>query len=677
MQAAEGDNGGGEAAQAAATAPETVQSQQAELSSPSPPPTSAPHPSSSLSHSVELHPGVVRRVKVYELDETETWREQGTGQVQLHVRCALDAGPVAVSPSSPSFDDSEAALGSPSPPPCTCCPSLLLLVWPEQVESGGEGVAVSAVSGPSASSPWIPPLLSHRVEADVAYSLQAETILSWTQPSDGRDRALSFQDGHRCHEIVQAIVEHQRETAELHQARLAASLATEEAAGLRSEAAPGEEEGGEDAGLPSHQLDVAFDSTAPSSPLHPLTPPSSSSSLQAAQQLFPLVSSLAVLPFLHQRLLDSQTDSALRHSLLAVTSAPGSAWLSSVYSLCQQLEEAQDVAGLQSLFGLVVAAVNLLHDEQLLERLFDTAHAYHTFNLLEYDTAIVTRLTSTNALTLPLRCHSEALRAMRCHRLLKTPPTSSIEESLHALYRLSYAKEVVLLQHLDDAALSTFTSILYLHKLSIIQQVHEDSLIVHQLTHTLQRHLRRRRLQDDEAGDATAPVSRSDVIRLSSSPTASPVCRCEPRRVLQLEDMEKEDDERVTRDEEQPTSGARRSPSLALFRPHLQFVVELLQLSKTLQPHLRSSFAESFIEHGLIDSVSAALQGEAGMAKRMQTGEAGEEEKEREEGDSAIDRKRRRRLLRGSVRCVRWLFPLCISVLSALLNHCPDSFRSY
>ena len=109
--------------------------------------------------------------------------------------------------------------------------------------------------------------------------------------------------------------------------------------------------------------------------------------------------------------------------------------------------------------------------------------------------------------------------------------------------------------------------------------------------------------------------------------------------------------------------------------------MDLLHLSKSLPPHLRSAFAESMIERGLIDCISAALRGQAERAKRLQGQDVGEEEnekKERVEGAQGGGRRLRPSpLLRSSVRCCRWLFPLSLSVLSSLLLHCPESFRSY
>ena len=640
------------------------------------PAAASPSPLSSCGCAVELHPGVVRRVKVYELDEGEVWRERGTGQVQLYAECA------------------EAVAAR----------SLTVVVWPE----GADGSADA-------------PLLRHRVDASVEYGLQADTILSWTDAGDGRDWALSFQDAHRCHDVLEAIADHQKD------AHSAAAAGDRPLLGSATNGTPSaavqlrerrsDDRGDVSEGVCARQSPDGGDGTT--SPAAALSPPGNASpdapqpyadavpGLVAASaedwaaflRRFP-VPSQSSLELLQQRLLDSAGDPALRHVVLTLTTAAESPWLSSMYALTLRLEEAGDVDALQAVFALLVALINAVHDEQLIERLFDSAHALHTFAVLEYDPAIVARLRSTEALQLPLRRHTAALAASRCRWVLPPPPPppqssaewASVERALHFHHRLAYAKDVVLLAHLDDAALSTFTSIAYIYRVSIVQQIHEDTTIVHQLAQAMRMHGQVRRWRapaarhddDDDAdvhgglgGDgsarpldglpssSTATNGRSSHARSASSSAPSPTCRCDPARLLTLPDEA---------EEEPPSAGSAIVPtpsssaaSSSLFRARLHFLSDLLLLSKSLQPHLRSSFAESLIEHGVIDVLGSALQGKADAAEAV----------DEVEGDGDADGRGRRSRLSASVRCVRRLFPLALSVLSALLQHCPESFRSY
>ena len=653
------------------------------------PPTDGPaaaSPSTAFSCgcAVELHPGVLRRVKVYELDEREAWRERGTGQVQLYAECA------------------EAAAAR----------SLTVVVWPE----GADG---SAVDGQPRAEDAA--LLRHRVDASVEYALQADTILSWTDASDGRDWALSFQDAHRCHDVLEAIADHQKDAHSNGVAvdrpllRSPTDSAPSAAVGLRERrsddsgdvsegvCARQSRDDGDRTTSPADALSLPVNASPdvpqPFADVVPGHAATSADEWAAFLRHFP-VASQSSLELLQQRLLDSAGDPALRHGILTLTTAADSPWLSSMYALTLRLEEANDVDALQSVFALLVALINAVHDEQLIERLFDSAHALHTFAVLEYDPAIVTRLRTTDALRLPLRRHSAALAASRCRWVLPPPPPqssaewASVERALHFHHRLTYAKDVVLLAHLDDAALSTFTSIAYIYRVSIVQQIHEDTTIVHQLAQAMHGHVRRCRApaaqrgdneNDDDAhrdgagggsawpvnGRPSSSTSTSTNGRSSHAHSESsappPACHCDPARLLTLPDEDEEEKEQPSAVSAIAPSPSPSTASSSLFRARVHFLSELLLLSKSLQPHLRSSFAESLIEHGVIDVLGAALHIETDRAESM----------DEDGGNGHADGRGRRSRLRASVRCVRWLFPLALSVLSALLQHCPESFRSY
>ena len=519
----------------------------------------------------EIHPGVVRRAKAFHLEgegegEGGRWKDLGTGLVQLHQHYHPPPWPTAILPSSFSLP----------PPHCLCCPSLLLVVWAEGGGSAGGNTAVTAVEGsgtssgsdgspsPPPSSP--PPLLAHRVSVTVEYVARAETILSWTVEEEGGggegggggggDWALSFQDPHRCRDLVEAIAEWKEQWRSVggHQQPQSCpppiplpsdgevTTAMEEKPLTRPlsphQPQPGDEGGTEDSPL---LLSPSYASFPPVNSFPSNRSPSPSSSLvssslsfpssegwSAALGVFPPLSSLSSLPVLHQRLVESQTSSSLRQSLVLLTTAPQSPWLPSLFGLCRRCEEAEDLQGLQKLFALLVALINALHEERLLERLFDSETAYATLAVLEYDPAIIATLSSTHSLHLPLRRHAETLRSVRCHRphlLSLTEEEGSdgrrgavnssgevtgqsewnaVERCLHFHYRLSYAKDAILLPHLDDAAIATFTSTLHLYKLSIIQQCHEDIPLVHHSTRALQRIIRTADHSRDDRGEGTS-----------------------------------------------------------------------------------------------------------------------------------------------------------------------------
>ena len=775
---------------------------------------------------------MVRRVKVYALDASDVWQDRGTGQAQLHQQCP-QCSSGASAPSTPSFalslaspspagegggadSPSSAASATPSqrpssppppaPPAAVSRPSLLLVVWPETSDASAllssrpapsaSAALTSASTTPppsSASAAAVAaPLLCHRVEPSVAYSLQADTILSWTEPGDGAEWALSFQDTHRCQEVLQEVSAHQQ--LQQHQphcspvtvAELGGAMEERRCQPAQRQPSPrrlrlrstqsvrptqpmqsmreGEEReeqeedeegggGGERRGgggcAGSEALADALTSSAESAAVQGAAAAASRQSLDLSPSslgsspigagdgagdddgeewttgstVFPLPSSMSVLPSLQSRLIECGMDSALRQSILSLIASPASPWLSSLFELTRRCEEAGELDSLQRLFSLLVSLINALHDEALVELLFHSSLALFTFISLEYDPAIVARLSSTGQLRLPLRRHMDAMRAARCHWVLPPAATSSsaededddgsaaVERRLHFYHRLSYAKDVVLLAHLDDAAAATFTSLTYTYRMHIVTLVHHHTAIVHRLTRQMHAHMRTHS-SDPDGGLAAATLSPPSVARSPPRPSLPPsppqrsggrhqqqplmmrcsaslICRCPPHRLLHLDDGEGEGegDKAVTASSSRQTmrdeaalqrlpaatvSGGDRSlssPSLALallslLRRRLLLVSSLLSLSTAVQPHLRSSFAESWMEHGVIDIVSQALSVEAESACAIH-----------DRADRAVGVEVQA-ALRASIRCVRRLFPLSLAVLCSLLSHCPDGFRS-
>ena len=185
-------------------------------------------------------------------------------------------------------------------------------------------------------------------------------------------------------------------------------------------------------------------------------------------------------------------ESAVHHSSQSILNAlllPSSPWLPALYSLCAQLEGESDVSGLQALFALLVAIVNL-HDSALLSLLFDSRHALHSLTVLEYDPAIVAHLAHSAQLHLPLRRHWNALRDSHClslhlsarhhSRHEASDGSDTVSDCLHQLHRLEYAKDVVLLSHLDDPTAATLSQLCSQQRVHVIHQVQRDTT-VHQL----------------------------------------------------------------------------------------------------------------------------------------------------------------------------------------------------
>ena len=103
------------------------------------------------------------RVKLYELSQSSTWEDKGTGFIDILF----------------------------VPDRNTFC----IAVFPEDGEDMRKPLLVS-------------PVISHDV-----YQLQQETLIVWTE-SDGQDYALSFQDARGCNEVWESIADHQKRLQE-------------------------------------------------------------------------------------------------------------------------------------------------------------------------------------------------------------------------------------------------------------------------------------------------------------------------------------------------------------------------------------------------------------------------------------------------------------------------------
>ena len=398
-------------------------------------------------------------------------------------------------------------------------------------------------------------------------------------------------------------------------------------------------------------------------------------------------------------------ESAVHHSSQSIVNAlllPSSPWLPSLYSLCAQLERDEELSGLQTLFTLLVSVVNL-HDSELLSLLFDSQHGLHSLTVLEYDPAIVAHVTQSAQLTLPLRRHHHALRHSHCLSLhfssAQQPAHSgsdgsiedsssggdsfdSVGECLHQLHRLEYAKDVVLLSHLDDATAATLSQLCSQQRLRVIHHVQRDTTVhrlcraVHVAADAILNAQRRYAANGTtEAADVhgsgqyntqqRSPCGGrrlltsfllsyhcSDVCAALVSHSFSVSCRCAPTRLLLLDD-EEEDCVQLWPSVTLTVPPQLRSfhRSAAVLRPRLGVLNSLLQLARNLTPSVRGSFVESVIEHDCIDSLTRILHSLSRMAHLNAT--------------------------RSVQRVCDWLLPAALSMLAALLFSCPDSFRSY
>ena len=557
---------------------------------------------------VELHCGVLRRVKLYQLQDGERWRDAGTGLVRLlHCRCSCQHQPQTASTADELrvLQLCDAARSLLPASACSAalewssacgCPSLLVCVWSEETEETL--------------------LLVHRVAAEGAYCLQAETIISWSEA--GGDWALSFQDRQRCDETLAAIADHQQEVSRTHSAHCTAGLQQQQQQQQQRQAADDDRDGSADS--PAAPLLAQDDGD-------PLL--SGAAVRQQAATADSSCSSSFLLPLphrdnleaVHLQLQSACSDSAARAALVGWLTAAGAGsgsgldWLLCLQRLLCEREAAADERSLQLIFALTVGLLNL-HDEGVLELQFSSAHCLLTLCCLEYDPAVCSHLTEggSRPLPLPLRRHSQALQAARCHRVPALQSAAAegeeraelqeMERALHFAYRLSYARDAALLPHLSDAASAAFTSLLFLCRLSVLQRALEQPQLLHSLAASM-----------------------------TSGAEEAPSCRCDRQRLAALPPPR---------------------PSRSSFRSGLQLLSELLSLCRNAQPQVRSAFTQLLMEHRLVAIIAARLR-----------------EAEEDAADGVGSRP-----TAAAIRWSRWLVPAAVGVLSCLLSHCPDAFRA-
>ena len=576
----------------------------------------------------------VKRVKVYQLNDVGQWDDKGTGQVSvLHPHTA----------------------------------AMCIEVKAERGDGGDVQPAVQPGTADASEALSSLVLLHHRLVDGQDYQRQGDTIITWCENSTGLDLALSFQDTDGCTAIWQLVTQLQNSSdgAEL-TAPDRHSLGTEEEVSLS---------------LPAVSVEALDEVVAKTT-----------------------VTSAA------------QKDYMAAALMRGGSGADSGAYMAQLFALHRRCDEAYERSGeedeerrrqLRHLELLFAVARNLflLNDANVIEWLVADERFMQTTALLEYDPAYSATPSTFASLSIspsapatsnspaplpaPLPAHDyHHHRSFLSSSCFLTFPSLSADPTLPSKvrqsYNLTYVRDVLLLRHLDDAALSTLSSMLFLNSVSLISRMNERREWMGEVMELMHRAMAPQPATSLSASPDTssAPVTTtaaSSPSSADSSAASSPLSTPSTLSSLSSVSPTYISPLLLAPSPSSPSPSASHvvSPathSLALIRRHIfAFLQELLVLAKSVQAPLRDAFYRGLCEAGLLGVVEEAM-------RRVWA----EEEDERRRWEGARGRRRRRA---GEWEAVKereiaerrsmWVWITCTDMLTSLLMHDANIVRNH
>jgi len=275
------------------------------------------------------------------------------------------------------------------------------------------------------------PLLETRVVAEDIYQRQGETIISWTEPSNGCDVALSFADASGCADLWDQIVSLQR--AELQTQGGGLGLRDGSLLSLtdRGNQLLGSGGGGGD-GL------NGMDGVLEQLPAPEL------------RNIKALAEMLGEITF-YQRPMVVQI-------VLQQDYVPK---LAQLFATVEDLEQIEDLHCMFHIFRTLV----MLNDAAIFEQLLRDDVIMAAIGALEYDPELHAHDTR----------HREFLRNGVVFKEVLPIRDPAILAKIHQNFRVSYIKDVVLPRSLDDNTFATLNSIMYMNTIAILGHVQSDA----------------------------------------------------------------------------------------------------------------------------------------------------------------------------------------------------------
>ena len=643
------DEGGGAAGEAAATGDVASVEEDGDAAE-------AAESAQDGSADVDADSPLIKRVKVYSLSDVGAWVDKGTGHVSVLHPAELQMT-ILVKAEDESASPAAAA-----------------------------AVAAAASSGSSTSSPSAPSsspltLLHHKIVDGQDYQRQGATIITWCELSTGLDLALSFQDSDGCGQVWQLITALQASCdARLLVPEQRSSLEPEEEAQLS---------------LPSPSVAALPDIAAKLSAMTPAQKEYMAATLRDKAEQSGYVQQLFAL----------HRDCELRYeaALLVLDAAPGNDddagdGSTSRERQQQQLEEAEEeragcLSALEQLF-VIGKSLFLLNEAAAIEWLVSEENMTDTVAMLEYEPAYSAPPSAPAASSSPSSSSpppAAARHDYHYHRRLLSNTSfltfsslssdPALPAKIRQSYYLQYVKDVLLLRHLDDGALSTLSSMLFLNSVMLISRMNERREWMAEVMQMM-RDSGPEAAQHSAAGTAVASSASLPSLSSPASDTSSPS--------LQLTitpSSSPSDCSTSCSPSSSSSSSASPAPQVLSLSSHppavirryiFSFLQELLVLAKTVQVPLRDAFFRALVDSGLLLVVEEAMarvwreeeEKERQRQPRQRTardrrGQAGREQLEAEK-EREKDEKQN-----------MWLWIACTDIITNLLMHDATIIRNY
>lgn len=260
-------------------------------------------------------------------------------------------------------------------------------------------------------------LLETRVAKGDSFHKQQETLIVWTEPSNGVDMALSFQEAEGCTMIWRFINQIQAPYRAL--------------------------SGADD----SFSDDLAMD--AP----NPITLPEPSlRNLPEIETQLRMMSNSA-----NGR--DALTKYVLTEQLIG--------------KLCPLVSDAEDMESLNDLHRLcnIMKIIILLNDTNIIEHAVSDECVIGVVGALEYDPDFPSHKAN----------HRQWLEDKSRYKEVVKIEDAQIQKKIHQTYRLQYLKDVVLARILDDNTFSVLNSLIFFNQVDIVQHIQANSTFLMEL----------------------------------------------------------------------------------------------------------------------------------------------------------------------------------------------------
>lgn len=260
-------------------------------------------------------------------------------------------------------------------------------------------------------------LLETRVAKGDSFHKQQETLIVWTEPSNGIDMALSFQEAEGCTMIWRFISQIQTPYRNI--------------------------SGADD----SFSDDLAMDAPAAIS-----LPDPNIGNLPEIETQLRIMSGTA-----NGR--DALTKYVLSQDLIG--------------KLCPIVSEAEDLESLNDLHRLcnIMKIIILLNDTSIIEHAVSDECVIGVVGALEYDPDFPSHKAN----------HRQWLEDKSRYKEVVKIEDAQIQKKIHQTYRLQYLKDVVLARILDDNTFSVLNSLIFFNQVDIVQHIQSNSTFLMEL----------------------------------------------------------------------------------------------------------------------------------------------------------------------------------------------------